>query len=57
VQRRINTGDLNDHRKFDSHTLPPYLIEMTAVAKKMRRQKAALRDMHPVFVSSSRRHE
>jgi hypothetical protein len=25
VQRRINTGDLNDHRKFDSHTLPPYL--------------------------------
>ena len=23
MQRRINTGDLNDHRKFDSHTLPP----------------------------------
>jgi len=22
-QRRLNTGDLKDHRKFDSHTLPP----------------------------------
>ncbi len=34
MQRRINTGDLNDHRKFDSHTLPPYLSDLTVVAKK-----------------------
>jgi hypothetical protein len=30
------------------------LSDLTIVSKKTRRQKAALRDMHPVFVSSSR---
>src|ERR1700731_1558194 len=45
---RIN-GTYDMMYGFDSHTLPPYLSGSMEVAKRTRRQKAALREIHPVL--------
>jgi hypothetical protein len=54
VQRRINTGDLNDHRKFDSHTLPPYLISSHTLDLCAREHEGTLPTLHVPVGSKSR---
>jgi hypothetical protein len=49
VQFRYRSARDPYARGFDSHTLPPYLSGSLEVGKRTRRQKAAIREIDPVF--------